>query len=321
MKQKFSSVYKELPDGLNMFIKYWPHAREQLKGTLLIVHGLGETADYYDEVSATAETRGFYVIVPELRGHGRTAGNINSPEYKRNGGNPGSDSLHKMADDIALLAAERREEVPDSPIFLLGHSMGSVVAQLAVMENGEMFDGLVLTGLPSDHRMPELLRLIRDEICRRGPKAECEDTFHSMFDSVNKPFEPAKTSLDWITSDEAMIQASLALPYTSVLFNNEFYCDFFIALSETGKAANWQDVSTQMPVFLLSGGSDVMTLGGESLKEKQQMLRSLGLTDVRLKIYPGLRHSILRERGRNRVMDDIFRWMEIRLKIRMCRAE
>lgn len=67
-----------------------------------------------------------------------------------------------------------------------------------------------------------------------------------------------------------------------------------MALSEAGKAANWQDVSTQMPVFLLSGGSDVITLGGESVEEKQKMLRSLGLTDVRLKIYPGLRHSILR---------------------------
>ncbi len=321
MKQKFGSVYKELPDGLKMYIKSWPHAREQMKGTLLIVHGLGETADYFDEVSAAAEARGFYVIVPELRGHGRTAGNINSPEYKWSGGNPGPDSLHKMANDIALLAAERREEVPDSPVFLLGHSMGSVVAQLAVMANAELFDGFVLTGLPSGHKVPELLGLICAEIGRRGPKAECEDTFHAMFDSVNQPFEPAKTPLDWITSDESMIQASLALPYTSVLFSNEFYRDFFMALSETGEAANWQDVSTQIPVLLLCGGSDVITLGGESVKEKQQMLRSLGLTDVRLKIYPGLRHSILRERGRNRVMDDIFRWMEIRLKIRMCSTE
>lgn len=320
MEQDAVAVYKDQSDGVKLYVKYWIGPNEESRGTLLIAHGLGETADYYDEISRLARARQFNVIVPELRGHGRTAGDITSLEYSQSGGNPGPDSLHKMADDIATFAAETKTKFSEKPVFLLGHSMGSLVAQLAVTAHGELFDGLILTGLPSAGEVSIFLKLIDAEIGRRGLKATCEDTFHALFDNANQPFEPIKTPLDWITSDEAMARKSLALPYTSVLFTNEFYRDFFRALSELQEPARWQSTSTCLPVLLLSGENDVMAQGGKSAEKTLKMLKSLGFSDVHTKTYTGLRHSILRETARDRVMDDIFHWMELRLKIRMCRA-
>lgn len=320
MKQRSTDFYKKLPDGLKMFVRYWPNAGGHFKGTILIVHGLGETADYYNEFADAAQTHGFEVIVPELRGHGRTAGDIKSPQYKLNVGNPGPDSLHKMADDISLIAAERKSIIPNKPVFLLGHSMGSVAAQLSVMKNGDLFDSLFLTGLPYAGDSKELLKIVEGEIAKRGLKEESKETFGTMFGEANKPFEPAKTPIDWITSDEAMIRKSLALPFTSVMFNNEFYRDFLSALLETLKPSYWLNVPKQLPIFLLVGEKDVMSKNGESVSEKRKMLKSLGFSNIHLKIYPEQRHSILRDKNRGEVMDDIFRWIEIRLKIRMCRV-
>lgn len=321
MEQKTDAIYKDLSDGVKMYVKYWACPNEVARGTLLIVHGLGETADYYDEISRFVRLRQFNVIVPELRGHGRTAGDFISPEYNLNGGNPGPDSLHKMADDIAIFADETKTKFSGKPVFLLGHSMGSLVAQLAVTSHGELFDGLILTGIPSAREVPNFLKLIDDEIVRRGLKATCEDTFHALFDNANQSFEPVKTPLDWITSDVTMARKSLALPYTSVLFTNEFYRDFFRTLSELQEPTRWQSTPKCMPVLILSGENDVMAQGGKSAEEKLIMLKSLGFSDVHTKTYPGLRHSILRETARDRVMDDIFHWMELRLKIRMCTAK
>ncbi|MFT8889717.1 MAG: alpha/beta fold hydrolase [Ethanoligenens sp.] len=311
--------YKKLSDGQKMFTKYWSITGKKIKGTILVIHGLGETADYYDEFSLFASTHGFDMIVPELRGHGRTAGDILNHEY--GGGNPGTDSLHKMADDISLLATEKKAKFPSLPVFLLGHSMGSVVAQLAVIRHGELFDGLLLTGIPSAENAGELLEILDDEISRRGPKAKCQDTFNVLFSGVNEPFEPVKTPLDWITSDDEMIRESLALPYTAVLFTNEFYHDFLTAQLEIQEKESLLNVPKQLPVFFLAGEKDVMAHNGKAAEEKQRLFRDLGLSNTQFKIYPGLRHSILREKSRDQVMDDLLHWIELRLKIRVCRTE
>lgn len=316
MTQTQSFLYAA-PDGLHLYTKRWYASGAETKGTLLVAHGLGETADYYDEFAFRAACRGFGVFVPELRGHGRTAGDISKESYRKSGGNPGADSLHKMADDLSALAGAIKTDFPGKPLFLLGHSMGSVAAQLSVLSCGKELSGLILTGIPYIENIPALLQTATREISQRGLKAECRDTFIALFGDVNRPFEPVKTPLDWITSDEELARWSLALPYTAVLFNNEFYRDFLLAVAETQNPESFKSVPRNLPVLLLGGGSDAISHGGDSISEKVSLLRSLAFRDVNHKSYPGLRHSILREKERGRVMDDIFRWIEPRLKRKM----
>ena len=318
MKQEAENFYFDTSDGQRIFVKHWHAAGDHADGTIFIAHGLGETADYYDEFSDRASALGFDVVIPELRGHGRTAGDVNSATYSLSGGNPGANSLHKMAEDLHVLTDKAEKDNPGKPVFLLGHSMGSVVAQLFAFTYGKQLNGLLLTGVPSVENAPDLLKLIDTEISERGRKAPCRDTFHAMFDSVNKPFDPVKTELDWITSDEESIRQSLELPYTSILFNNEFYRDFLVALTETAAPDGWNNVPKELPVTLLCGGSDVMTQNGKRIIERVTELRALGIRDVQFNIYPNLRHSILRERGRVEVMDDILRWIQLRLKNGKC---
>jgi alpha-beta hydrolase superfamily lysophospholipase len=62
---------------------------------------------------------------------------------------------------------------------------------------------------------------------------------------------------------------------------------------------------------LLSGGDDVITVKGKSITVLAEMLVSAGNDNIELKIYPGLRHSILREKKRRSVFGDILRWLDI----------
>lgn len=300
-------------DETKLYVKHWSSLQEASRGLILIAHGLCETADYYDDFSAEAIKQGFDVVVPEARGHGRTAGDINSPDYPSIAGNPGKDSLNNMAKDLFALTQFIQKDQQKRPVFLLGHSMGAIVAQLYAMKYSKHLFGLILTGLPRIENTDHLLKVVNEEIIAFGLKSPCKKTFNEMFSMVNAPFEPVKTDLDWITSDEDMISESLVLPTTLVSFNNEFYRDFLLSYLETNKIENWKENSRTLPIFLLGGGMDVVGSFGKSIEDKYHMLKSAGIEEVNFKIYDGLRHSILREKKRKEVIKDIMEWIEFQL--------
>ncbi|AEY66055.1 alpha/beta hydrolase [Clostridium sp. BNL1100] len=299
------SFYFSSFDGTTLYVKYWYSIKSQKKGLILIAHGLGETAEYYDDFCTEAISYGFDVVIPEARGHGKTAG--------ENVGNPGKDSMHNMAEDLKVLLQAIKKENPYDNVVLLGHSLGSLVAQLFALKYSEELIGLVLTGIPYLDNVNELLAIVNREIESRGLKAPCTDAFQTIFSGINKPFEPVKTDLDWITSDEKMVKESLALPSTFVLFSNEFYRDFFKSIKETNETANWHNISSYCSILLLSGGMDVMSHYGRSIKERYHQLTAIGIKNLRYKIYENMRHSILREVSRQEVIRDILEWIRLRI--------
>lgn len=303
------SGYLDPGSGTVLYVKATPCENSAPLGSVVIAHGLAETAEYYDEFARFLSAAGYGVVVPELRGHGRTAGDISSPDYRLRGGRPGPDSLHAMAGDLAAVARKVKRET-GLPIYLIGHSMGSIAAQLCLMRSPGLFAGAALSGLPDPSEAPGLLETIDDEIKRNGPDADCHDTFLAMFGKVNNPFHPVRTAFDWITSDQQMADYSASLPNSAVLFCNSFYRDFLLAMLETRQEKNWSAADKSMPMLLLSGGDDVISVKGKSLTSLAELLVSAGFDNIGMRIYPGLRHSILREKKRKAVFFDILRWLE-----------
>lgn len=306
----FSSFDREM-----IYTRYWPVDKEFVKGAILILHGLGETADYYDEFSRTANIEGFAVYISEARGHGRTAGDINSPYYGNKAGDIGREGFTCLYEDARMLTRLIRSEYRNKPVFMLGHSMGSLTARLYSARYGELIDGLILTGaLAAPDNIDELKEAIENEISLNGLKAPCRYTFSLFFKDVSKQFEPVKTELDWITSDARMIDESLKLPYTYIMFNNGFYRSLFEALDEAGNAVLTGRFPRKLPVYLLSGGKDSITGNGRITQEQYKAYKKAGITDIEIKIYENCRHSILREVNRSEISHEILDWCKARLK-------
>ena len=95
----------------------WPVAGEA-RGELLVVHGLSEHGGRYEGLADAANTAGYAVAAVDLRGHGRSPG--------RRGHIRSFEADHLGAVDELVRAAERR--APETPAFLLGHSLGGLIA-------------------------------------------------------------------------------------------------------------------------------------------------------------------------------------------------
>ena len=134
-------------DGLTLARVAWP-AAGQPRGTVLIVHGLGEHCERYVRLAADLTAAGWLVHGYDQRGHGASEGprgDIASPS--------------SLQDDLASLLDTLHEERVPRPLVLLGHSMGGVVAARFVADGAADVDALVLSSPALDTGLNVLQKL------------------------------------------------------------------------------------------------------------------------------------------------------------------
>lgn len=269
-----------------MHCKKWLSDNEKAK--IQIVHGLGEMSEYYEQFAYQMTTEGISVYLSEYREHGRTLLPVN-------------------INDIVQISAEECGEFSryvysesDTPLFLLGHSLGSQMAEYILRRNGgELYSGIILTGCPHIHDTDTLLSDIDAEISEKGADAPSTDVFLKLFGKVAEPF-PEKCTVSWVTSDLERAEYYETLPYTNKMYSCRFYRSFLQLASEVQDDKYLSDIFPKPPVLLISGTEDMVGDKGEYAKEKASVLKANGF-DVRLVILDGMRHSVLQEKERTDV--------------------
>lgn len=284
-------------DGENIVYKRWQAENESV--IIQIAHGLGEMADYYEEFAKCANDNHITVYLNEARGHGRTQAHYNDENI-----------IQQYAEDIFILNQQIRKIHIGKQVYLLGHSLGTLTGQIAILRHAGVWNGIILTGIPYYEKITELLQVVLEEIEKKGEDAASVSTFEELFASINDSFPEDEGILAWLTSDEERRNYYITLPYTNVLYSNRFYRDFLEKGKEVQEAGILDYIDHNFPIYILGGERDMVSKEGTYGKIKAEQLQNIGFTDTKVKIYPDLRHSILQERNRYNVYKDIFDWIK-----------
>ena len=125
-------------DGCSLFSQSWRPTGDP-RGVVVLVHGLGEHSDRYPHLRDALLEAGYILATCDLRGHGRS------------GGRRGHiDSFDQYRTDLALALAHFGALAPGKPVFLYGHSLGSVIALDYMLSGGDGLTGCVLSGAALD---------------------------------------------------------------------------------------------------------------------------------------------------------------------------
>lgn len=299
-------------DGEGIHVYVWtPDPEVPVKGVIQVAHGMAETALRYERLALFLTDRGYAVYANDHRGHGKTAGSL-----ERVGILAEDRGFFRMIEDMSTLTQMIREKHPEVPVCLLGHSMGSFAAQGYIIDHGADLDGVVLVG--SNGKNGWMLTLAKwivgREVKKNGRDARIQRLNDLFFGSYNKAFQPNRTDFDWLSRDEAEVDAYIDDPYCGAVFTAGFYEDLVAGFDYIEAPEHMARVPKSLPIFIIAGAEDPVGHQGKGLKKLQAAYRGHGLEDVTLKLYPGARHEILNELNRDEVMADIVAWLEAHLR-------
>lgn len=273
----------EFIDAHGVTIVYDVHeARSTPRGVVQLLHGVGEHAGRYAALVDALTAAGYTVYADDHRGHGRTGMGQWSDAKRLGRLGPGGHRAAVRA--IWQLTRTIRDAHPDLPLVLLGHSWGSLLAQILLNQHPEAYDAVVLSG--SALRVPN------------GMNAG----------NLNRPWH-SKDALgtEWLCSDPSVGRAFLADPLTtSVPIAKLFGIREGLRLYGRPRP----DLGRDIPVLLMVGGED--SVGGpRSVHRLAAAYRNRsGLHDVTTLVYPGARHEIFNETVQDEVRADLLAWLD-----------
>jgi len=258
-------------DGVELFAALEVPTRT--RALAVIVHGLCEHQGRYDYLAARLVARQFAVFRFDHRGHGRSAGR--DVFYS---------DFNEIVDDTQDALTVAKQQVPEVPAYVIGHSMGGYAATLLGTKYPGAADGIVLSGA-----------LTRYHHQLVGPLPIDAPPLTYLDNELG----------DGVCSDPAVAQTYLADPYVrkqiSVGLLNTI-ADGVAYL--TSNAAAFTD-----PVLIMHGADDGLVASQDSL----DLFAQISSTDKKLVVYPVMMHEIFNEFRKDEVIADTLAWLDARI--------
>jgi alpha-beta hydrolase superfamily lysophospholipase len=247
------------------------------RAIVLIAHGGAEHGGRYAWTAGQLVARGYAVYAIDHRGHGRSAG---PRAYV--------DRIDNAVSDLHELAELARERHPEAPLFLLGHSMGGLIALSYALRHQDRLTGLVLSA--------PLAVLDANPATRLA----------SRLLSATAPRLPVyKIDGATVSRDPEVVRA-----YDEDPLNHRGMLPARTVGELAATAATFRDrlPELRLPVLTVYGTGDRLVDNAGSILVDERS----GSADSTLIAYDGLYHEVLNEPERDRVLADVAGWIDAR---------
>ena len=262
-----------LPSGI--VYRHWPVS--DARACVLLVHGLAEHTGRYQRLAERFNARGVAVVGPDHIGHGA------SPGVRAH-----LDRFCEYLEPLKALRALVDEWYPGTPVFVLGHSMGGLIAAHLLLEDqalyrGAMFSGPAFTAVdPAPAPVIWIGRLLRHLLPKLGMLA---------------------LDAQQVSRDPQVVADYIADP---LVYNGKITTALGVEILDAMEVAIARAGAIQIPVYIAHGDADVMA-GPEG---SEAFYEALSSTDKTLDFWPGLYHEIFHEPEAEEVMARYLNWLD-----------
>jgi alpha-beta hydrolase superfamily lysophospholipase len=263
-----------------LYYRHWPlEDGQQLKAVVMLIHGLGEHCERYTAIAKALNSAGYALCSMDLPGHGQSEGV------------PGHiDHFSDYSNAALSLHAKVLEWYPDQPIYLLGHSMGGLIATHLLVYHQKLFSGALLSGaaIQSPQEPPAWQLNIMKGLSAIAPKMGALTLDASC-----------------ISHDSDVVEKYMNDPLVNKgKLSARLLVEMFGAMGEcTSRAAE-----IDLPILIMHGGGDVMTAPEGS----KLLFDTVSSKDKALKIYDGLYHEIFNEPEQEDIYAEVIAWLDQR---------
>lgn len=277
--QQASFTVKNSAANFEFYAQAWKPS--EIKKVLVVQHGFGEHSGRYKNLVQALENENTAVYALDARGHGKTPG-------KRGH----IDDFNFYAADLAVLIKKARAENPGVPLFLIGHSMGGLIAGLAALQADvqKELKGLIISSggfKPVLDAVQEIKKNVATFLANFAPALTVD----------------AGLDVKLISRDENAVQAYIHDP----LVHGKISLKMGIDLFNVGERLINEAPRFTLPILVFHGDAD----GIASVAGAKAFFQGVSSQDKTLKIYPGFYHETMNEpyTDRQKVLADVVSWI------------
>lgn len=285
----------------------WAPEDGNVKAVIQIVHGMAEHIDRYEDFALFMAEKGFLVTGEDHLGHGKTAATEADLGYFAS-----ERAKELLVGNVHKLKKYVQSKNGDVPYFILGHSMGSYITRKYIAKYGSGITGAVIVGTGFENPVSTGMGLKLIELVKslKGERYKSSFITKIMFGNYMKRIPNPKTSSDWICTDDEVVSAYKADPFCDCTFTINGYETLVSLVREVCSDKSISKVPKYLPVYFVAGAEDPVGTYGVGVMKAFEKFRQAGIEDVDVKIYPGMRHEILNEKGKAEVYADVLAWIE-----------
>ncbi len=271
----------DMNDDVTFYMQGWePEGKP--KAIVCLIHGLGEHTGRYAHVGKALNDAGYALFGFDLRGHGQTGG--------PRGHFP---SLDVVMQDIRQFVAFQKQNHPNIPVFLYGHSLGGLLTLSYVIQHPEGIKGVIVTGAA-----------LRSALQEQKGKIAMARILGTLAPAMTIPsgLEAAAISRDQKVVD-AYVNDPLVHDKTSLGLGKAALTGIDLCFAHAKEF--------KPPLLIMHGKMDRLTYPSGS----EDFAKLTGATnkDVTLKLWDGLYHEIHNEPEQAEVFKVMIEWMDKRL--------
>ena len=255
-----------------------------LKGVVVLSHGLAEHLGRYNELVEALNAAGYGAYRVDHKGHGRTG--------IENGDKGIVGAYSEYYEDLDLIVDMAISENPGKPIYMLGHSMGGLIAAMYGVTYPDKLDGQILSGAATG---PYYLNF------------GAEDAFYSQFGG-NALYMLPNSLTSTVSRYPAVQNYYFVDPLRLTEFSAQLYWQTFAGGSKY-LTDQIDDGQYTYPALIIHGGDDRIV----SKAFSESLYNNIDSADKEIIIYDGLFHESLNARNeKSIVMSDIIDWLDAR---------
>jgi alpha-beta hydrolase superfamily lysophospholipase len=249
------------------------------RAVVVLAHGGLEHSGRYAHLADRLTDVAIATYAIDFRGHGRSGGRAGQIER-----------MSLLVDDLDRLVRLAGQRHPGTPMFVLGHSLGAMVALEYVIAGDRDLAGLILSGTGID--------------VSGIPKVQA--TVAKVLSAATPNLGLMKLASDGVSRDQQVVHAYDEDP---LIFRGRVPMRTAAELLVSADRVSPHIGSVRLPLLVLHGGADVIaTPTGARMVHARA-----GAIDKTLKVYDGLYHEIFNEPEKEKVLDDVVKWIEARV--------
>lgn len=265
-----------LSDGLPIHARQWNTEAATPQGVVLIVHGLGEHIERYDDWARHLNERGYHVLGSDHRGHGKSGG-------KRGH----ADRFELFLEEIDKLRELAGNQFPKLPIVLYGHSLGgNIVLNYVLDRGGAGLEKVVVTSPYIRAAQPEPALKLRAGRLLKG--------------IVPKFSLPNGLPSDKVATDPEVVHAY----QTDPLVHDRVSAAMGVDMVDAARRLDAYTGEFPVPLLLMHAGDDALTGTQGSIDFAERVGGP-----ITLKIWDGMYHEIHHDLRRREVFEYLIEWL------------